>query len=53
MNAELPRAFWVFLDVAEILAAIGLTLPGTTRILPWLVASAAAGVMFVTISATV
>ena len=53
MNAELPRAFWVFLGVAEILAAIGLTLPGITRILPWLVASAAAGVMFVTISATV
>lgn len=53
MNAELPRAFWVFLGVAEILAAIGLTLPGITGILPRLVASAAAGVMFVTISATV
>ena len=53
MYASLPRAFWVFLGVAEILAAIGLTLPGITRILPWLVASAAAGVMFVTISATV
>jgi putative oxidoreductase len=53
MYAALPRGFWVFLGVAEILAAIGLTLPGITRILPWLVPSAAAGVMFVMISATV
>jgi uncharacterized membrane protein YphA (DoxX/SURF4 family) len=53
MNAELPRAFWVFLGVAEVCAAIGLTLPGITGILPRLVPSAAAGVMFVTISATV
>ena len=30
----------------------GLTLPGLTRILPWLVTWAAAGVMIVTISAT-
>ena len=52
MNAELPRWFWVFLGVAEVLAAIGLTLPGVTRILPWLVPAAAAGVMFVMISAT-
>jgi putative oxidoreductase len=53
MNASLPRSFWVFLGVAEVLAAAGLTLPGATRILPWLVPSAAAGVMFVMISATV
>jgi uncharacterized membrane protein YphA (DoxX/SURF4 family) len=53
MNASLPRSFWVFLGVAEVLAAVGLTLPGATRILPWLVPSAAAGVMFVMISATV
>jgi hypothetical protein len=43
----------VFLGVAEVLAAVGLTLPGATRILPWLVPSAAAGVMFVMISATI
>jgi uncharacterized membrane protein YphA (DoxX/SURF4 family) len=53
MNAELPRWFWVFLGVAEVLAAIGLTLPGAARVLPWLVPSAAAGVTFVMISATI
>ena len=29
MNAAFPRAFQIFLGVAEVLAAIGLTLPGT------------------------
>ncbi len=53
MNASLPRWFQVFLGVAEVLAAIGLTLPGVTRILPALVPAAAAGVMIVTVSATV
>lgn len=53
MNAELPRWFWLFLGVAEILAAVGLTLPGLTRIQPWLVTWAAAGVVFVMISATI
>src|SRR5687768_18287538 len=53
MNAELPRWFWVFLGVAEVLAAIGLTLPGMTRILPGLVTAAAVGVMIVMIAATV
>ncbi len=53
MNAALPRWFQVFLGVAEVLAAIGLTLPGLTRILPWLVPSAAAGIMIVMISATI
>lgn len=53
MNASLPRWFWVFLGWAEILAAVGLTLPGLARILPWLVPSAAAGVMIVMVSATV
>ena len=36
MNASLPRWFQLFLGVAEVLAGIGLTLPGLTRILPWL-----------------
>jgi len=49
---SLPRAFWVFLGVAEIAAAIGLTLPGLTRVMPWLVSWAAAGIMIVMISAT-
>ncbi len=53
MNASLPRWFQVFLGVAEILAAVGLTLPGLTRILPWLVTWASIGVMIVTSSATV
>jgi hypothetical protein len=53
MNATLPRWFQLFLGVAEVLAAVGLTLPGLTRILPGLVPAAAAGVMVVTFSATV
>jgi len=52
MNASLARGFQLFLGVAEVLAAIGLTLPGVTRVLPWLVPCAAAGVMIVMISAT-
>ena len=52
MNAMLPRWFQLFLGVAEVLAAVGLTLPGLTRILPGLVPAAAAGVMIVTVSAT-
>jgi putative oxidoreductase len=53
MNASLPRWFQVFLGVAEVLAAVGLTLPGLTRILPVLVPAAAVGVMIVSVSATV
>jgi hypothetical protein len=53
MNASLPRWFQLFLGVAEVLAAVGLTLPGVTRILPWLVTWAAGGVMIVMVSATV
>ena len=52
MNAALPRAFQLFLGVAEMLAAVGLTLPGVTRVYPWLVSCAAAGIMIVMISAT-
>jgi putative oxidoreductase len=53
MNASLPRWFQLFLGVAEVLAAVGLVLPGLTRVLPWLVVWAAVGVMIVTASATV
>ncbi len=52
MNASLPRWFQLFLGIAEVLAAVGLILPGLTRIKPGLVPAAAAGVMIVTISAT-
>jgi hypothetical protein len=53
MNASLPRWFQLFLGVAEVAAAIGLTLPGVTRIRPLLVPAAAAGIMIVMISATI
>ena len=53
MNAVIPPAFRMFLGVAEVLAAIGLTLPGITRILPWLVSCAAAGLMIVMVGATI
>jgi DoxX-like protein len=53
MNAVMSTAFRIFLGIAEVLAAIGLILPGVTRILPWLVPSAAAGIMTVMISATI
>lgn len=53
MNAAIPPALRLFIGVAEVLAAIGLTLPGLTRILPWLVPSAAAGLMIVMIGAVI
>jgi uncharacterized membrane protein YphA (DoxX/SURF4 family) len=52
MNAVISPAFRIFIGVAEMLAAIGLTLPGITRILPWLIPCAAAGLMIVMIGAT-
>ena len=55
MEAMKPLGTWfrLFLGVAEVLAAIGLTLPGLTRIQPWWVPCAAAGIMIVMISATI
>ena len=53
MNASLPRWFQLFLGIAEILAAVGLILPGLTRILPWLVTWAAVGIIIVMVSATI
>ena len=53
MNSVIRPAFRLFIGVAEVLAAIGLTLPGFTRILPWLVPSAAAGLMIVMIGAII
>ena len=52
-NAFIPPAFRIFIGVAEVVAAVGLTLPGITRILPRLVPWAAAGLMIVMIGATV
>ena len=53
MNASLPRWFSLFIGVSEVFAAIGLTLPGMTRVMPWLISWAAVGIMIVMISATV
>jgi uncharacterized membrane protein YphA (DoxX/SURF4 family) len=53
MNASMATWFRIFLGIAEVLAAVGLTLPGLTRIQPWLVPCAAAGIMIVMISATI
>ena len=53
MNAEFAPWFRIFIGVAELLAAAGLILPSLTRILPWLTPLAAAGLMIVTISASI
>ena len=53
MNASIAPAFRIFIGVAEVLAAVGLTLPGITRILPWLIPWAAAGLMIVMLGATI
>ena len=53
MNASIPPAFRIFIGVAEVLAAVGLILPGVTRVLPWLIPWAAAGLMVVMVGATV
>lgn len=53
MNEQLGVPFRLFIGIAELLAAVGLILPGLTRILPTLVAWAAAGLSIVMVSATV
>jgi uncharacterized membrane protein YphA (DoxX/SURF4 family) len=53
LNASLPRWFQIFLGAAEVVAAVGITIPGLTRIKPVVVAWAAIGIMFVMVSATV
>ena len=53
MNENIGEGLRMFIGVAEILAAIGLILPGLTRILPWLTAVAAAGLMIIMSSASV
>jgi hypothetical protein len=49
----ISEGFRRFIGIAELLGAIGLILPAATRILPWLTPVAAAGLAFVTLSATV
>src|SRR5712692_3769157 len=53
MPIVLPRAFLVFIGTAEVLGALGLILPGVTRVRPGLTPLAAAGLVFVTICAAV
>ena len=53
MDANLPRWFSLFIGVAEVAAAVGLILPGLTRVMPFLVTWAAVGIMIVVASATV
>ncbi len=49
----LPGAFMRFIGVAEVLGALGLVLPGLTRIQPALTPLAAAGLVIIMIGATV
>ena len=49
----LPGLFLRFIGVAEVLGAIGLTLPGLLRIRPGLTPVAAAGLVMIMIGATV
>jgi putative oxidoreductase len=53
MNAQFAVWFRVFLGIMEIMASVGLILPSLTRIKPWLTPLAAAGLMIVTISASI
>ena len=52
MNANLPRWFSLFIGVAEVAAAVGLILPGITRIMPFFVTWAAVGIAIIMVSAT-
>jgi hypothetical protein len=53
MNASIAPDLRLFIGVAEVLAAVGLTLPGIARIQSWLVVAAAVGLMVVMVCATV
>jgi uncharacterized membrane protein YphA (DoxX/SURF4 family) len=53
MNAAMSPALRIFIGVAEVLAAVGLVLPGITRIATWLTPLAAAGLIPIMVGATV
>jgi uncharacterized membrane protein YphA (DoxX/SURF4 family) len=53
MDASIPRWFRYFIGVMEVAAAAGLTLPGLTRIMPFLVGWAAIGIMMIMVPAIV
>lgn len=53
--ASLPGGppFFRFIGLAEVLAAVGLTVPTLTRIMPWLTPLAAAGLLAIMIGAAI
>jgi uncharacterized membrane protein YphA (DoxX/SURF4 family) len=53
MNKEFALWFRIFLGVAEVLAAVGLIVPGVTRILPSLIPVTAVCLMVVMTGATI
>lgn len=53
MNSTMGVALRVVVGVAEVLGGVGLVVPGITRIMPRLIAWAAAGLMIIMIGATV
>ncbi|MEZ4614783.1 MAG: DoxX family protein [Caldilineaceae bacterium] len=53
MNEQMAPWFRLFVGITESLGAIGLVLPGLTRIMPWLTPLAGLGLMIVAISASV
>ncbi|MEW5961553.1 MAG: DoxX family protein [Chloroflexota bacterium] len=53
INANFAPWFRIFIGGTESLGALGLVLPGATRILPWLTSLAAVGLMIVAGSASV
>jgi uncharacterized membrane protein YphA (DoxX/SURF4 family) len=52
LNASINPAFRIFIGLAEVLAAIGLTVPGITHVMPSLVPASAAALAIVMIGAT-
>jgi hypothetical protein len=53
INTTIGPVLRLIIGVAEVLAAVGLTVPGLTRLLPWLLSAAAAGLIPVMTGATV
>src|SRR5919108_5884373 len=53
INANFSPWVRIFIGVTESLGALGLILPGVTRILPWMTSVAAVGLMIVAGSASV
>ncbi|MFA7419221.1 MAG: DoxX family protein [Melioribacteraceae bacterium] len=53
MNATLGIGFRYFIGIAELLAAVGLILPGVLRIYTWLLPLTLAGLLIISVSATV